>query len=306
MRDFSTGSDFLSLNTATVRRRWDLRRCIEGCARHSIPAIAPWRDGVREMGLGEAARAIRDHGLRVSSLCRGGFFTDERGSPWNLDDNRRAVDEAAALEAACLILVVGGLHPLGREFRGGEKSVPADLHRAPDPTAGAVRSRISNDLVTARARVEEGLARLLEYARPAGVPLALEPLHPMYAADRACVNTLHHAFDLAERVGEGVGLAVDTYHLWWDPELPAQVARAGPANPILGFHAADWLVPTRDLLTDRGMPGDGVIDFRAIREPVEGAGFAGDVEFEIFSEGWWARDPDDVLDVIRRRYREVV
>jgi sugar phosphate isomerase/epimerase len=261
----------LALNTATVRAQWTLAQAIEGCARHGIRAIAPWRDQLAAMGLAGAARAIRAHGLAVSGLCRGGFFT---ARDW-LDDNRRALEEAHALGARCLVLVVGGL-PEG-----------------------------SKDLERARARVHECLARLLPEARAAGVPLALEPLHPMQAPDRACVNTLEQALDLCDALGEGIGVAVDVYHVWWDPKLAQQIARAG-GRRLLAFHLCDWLVPTRDTLNDRGMMGDGVIDLARIRALMEAAGYAGWHEVEIFSErDWWRRDPDEVLRIIRQRHASV-
>jgi sugar phosphate isomerase/epimerase len=263
----------LSLNVATVRAQWSLEQAIEGCARHGIGWIAPWRDKLAECGVARAAELIRARGLKVSSLCRGGMFpaADAAGRRAALDDNRRAVDEAAAIGALCLVLVVGGLPP-------GSK-----------------------DLTGARAQVKDGIATLLEHARAARMPLAIEPLHPMYAADRACVNTLTQANDLRDALGEGVGVAVDVYHVWWDRELAAQIARAG--RRILGFHLCDWLVPTTDLLLDRGMMGDGVIDIPAIRRLVESTGYVGPREVEIFSQNnWWKRDPDEVLRVIKERY----
>jgi sugar phosphate isomerase/epimerase len=267
----------VSLNTATVRAQWTLRQCIEGCARHGIGGIAPWRDMLAECGVREAAQMIADHGLHVSGLCRGGMFpaADAAGLQAALDDNRRAVDEAAAIGAACLVLVVGGL-PAG-----------------------------SKDLALARRQVEDGIGRTLDHARAVGMPLAIEPLHPMYAADRACVNTLRQANDICDALGDGVGIALDVYHVWWDPELAAQIARAG--RRLLAFHICDWLVPTRDLLLDRGMMGDGVIDIPAIRALVEGAGYSGAVEVEIFSaENWWKRDPDEVLRIMVERCATVV
>jgi len=266
------GPDRLSLNTATLRAQWSLAECIEGCARHGIAGIGPWRDKLQEMGVKEAARAIRTNGLEVSGLCRGGWFTAEGAiTQAVVDDNRRAVDEAAEIGAACLVMVVGGL-PEG-----------------------------SRDVNRAHTLVEEGLAVTLEYAREVGMPVAIEPLHPMYAADRACVNTTRHALDICERLGEGIGVALDVYHVWWDPELAAQIARAG-RDRLLAFHICDWLVPTRDLLTDRGMMGDGVIDIPHIRGLVEAAGFTGLNEVEIFSaENWWKRDPDEVLTVMIER-----
>jgi sugar phosphate isomerase/epimerase len=261
----------LSLNTATVKQQWTLGQAIEGCARHGIRGIAPWRDKLAEMGLKKAASQVKAHGLTVTGLCRGGFFT---AKDW-LDDNRRAIEEAHVLEADCLVLVVGGL-PRG-----------------------------SKDLGKARDRVKESIAIILPEARAAGVPLAIEPLHPMQAADRACVNTLEQALDLCDALGDGVGVAVDAYHTWWDPKLEAQIARAGRRR-ILGYHICDWLVPTRDLLNDRGMMGDGVIDLPRIRSWVEAAGYAGMHEVEIFSAlDWWQRDPDEVLRVCRERFASV-
>ncbi len=258
----------LSLNTATVKAQWTLAQMIEGCARHGIRGIAPWRDKLAELGLKKAVSLIKAHDLSVTGLCRGGFFT---ARDW-LDDNRRAIEEAHALEADCLVLVVGGL-PAG-----------------------------SKDLERARERIKESISMILPEARAAGVPLAIEPLHPMQAAERACVNTLEQALDLCDALGEGVGVAVDAYHVWWDPKLEEQVKRAGRKR-ILGYHVCDWLVPTQDLLNDRGMMGDGVIDLPRIRGWVEGAGYAGYHEVEIFSErDWWKRDPDEVLRTMKDRY----
>ncbi|MGQ0544996.1 MAG: sugar phosphate isomerase/epimerase family protein [Betaproteobacteria bacterium] len=258
----------LSLNGATVRRQWNLAQIIEGCTRHGIQGISPWRDQVANLGLTRTASLIRQHGLTVTGLCRGGFFTAE---DWR-DDNRRAIEEAHALGAQCLVLVVGGL-PAG-----------------------------SKDLRGARERVKDGIAAMLPEARAAGVPLAIEPLHPMQAAERACVNTLEQALDLCDHFQEGIGVAVDVYHVWWDPKLEAQIARAG--KRILAYHICDWLVPTRDLLNDRGMMGDGVIDLPLIRRWVERAGYAGFQEVEIFSAlDWWRRDPDEVLRTCVERLR---
>ena len=271
----------LSLNTATVRAQWKLDRIIAGCERHGIRGIAPWRDQIAELGLDETKRRIRDAGLTVTGLCRGGFFTarGRAGLAATIEENRRAIEEAAELSAQCLVLVVGGL-PKG-----------------------------SRDLGAARALVEEGVAAILEHARNAAVPLAIEPLHPMYAADRACVNTLEQALDLCDALDPApsgaLGVAVDAYHVWWDPKLEEQIARAGRAR-ILAFHVCDWLVPTTDLLNDRGMMGDGVIELRRIRRAVEDAGFTGFIEAEIFSDRWWAEPIDRVLATCVERYRTVV
>jgi len=260
----------LSLNTATVKRQWNLAQAIEGCARHGIRGISPWRDKLEEMGLKNAVRAIKANDLSVTGLCRGGFFTAKN---W-LDDNRRAIEEAHELEADCLVLVVGGL-PEG-----------------------------SKDLDKTRERIKESVSMILPEARKAGVPLAIEPLHPMQAAERACINTLEQALDVCDALGEGIGVAVDVYHVWWDPKLRQQIARAGRQR-ILAYHICDWLVPTRDLLNDRGMMGDGVIDLPKIRGWVEAAGYTGFHEVEIFSEfDWWNRDPDDVLRICKQRHLE--
>ncbi len=255
----------LSLNTATVRKQWSLAQIIDGCARHGIRGISPWRDQVAALGLKNASSLIKANGLVVTGLCRGGFFT---AKDWR-DDNLRAIEEAHELGARSLVLVVGGL---------------------PDG---------SKDLPGARRRVEDGIAAILPEARKAGVPLAIEPLHPMQAAERACVNTLEQALDLCDFLQEGIGVAVDVYHVWWDPKLHAQVQRAG--RRILGYHICDWLVPTRDLLNDRGMMGDGVIDLASIGSSVKQAGYTGFQEVEIFSERWWARDPDEVLEICKAR-----
>jgi sugar phosphate isomerase/epimerase len=276
MRDLSNDRSLLSINSITVKP-WSLEQLVEGCARAGISAISPWRDIVQACGAERADKLIRSHNMTVTGLCRGGMFTatDEAGRRASLDDNRRALDEAAAIGAQCLILVAGGL-PKG-----------------------------SRDIGDARKQVRDGLAALLPYARQVKVPLAIEPLHPMFAADRACVNTLAQANDLCEELGEGTGVAVDTYHLWWDPDLPREIKRAG--KNIVAYHVNDWLVPTRDLLLDRGMMGDGVIDLRAIRGMVEATGYRGHCEVEILSaENWWKRDPDEVLRICIERHQTVV
>jgi len=262
-------SKLLSLNTATVRRQWNLAQAIDGCARHGIRGIAPWRDKLAEMGLKNAAKAIRVNGLTVTGLCRGGFFT----SPNFLEDNLRAIEEAHELKAQCLVLVVGGLIP------------------------------DSKDLSGSREKVRDGIATILPEARKAGIPLAIEPLHPMQAAERACINTLEQALDICDALGDGIGVAVDVYHVWWDPKLEQQIRRAGEKR-ILAYHICDWLVPTRDLLNDRGMMGDGVIDLPRIRSWVEAAGYSGFHEVEIFSDrDWWQRDPDEVLRTMKERHQ---
>ncbi len=267
----------LAINQATTRTQWSLRQAIEGYARHGVKGIAVWRDKLAECGVAEAAGMLNDHAMTVTGLCRGGMFpaADGPGIQAALDDNRRAIDDAAAIGAQCLVLVVGGL------------------------------PKISRDIAGARAMVRDGIAAILPHARGANMPLAIEPLHPMYAADRACVNTMAQANDLCDELGDGLGIAVDVYHLWWDPDLEKQIARAGKKR-ILGFHICDWLVPTRDMLLDRGMMGDGVIDIARIRGWVEDAGYDGYHEVEIFSqENWWKRDPDEVVGTCIERHRTV-
>jgi sugar phosphate isomerase/epimerase len=276
MRDLADDRSLLSINSMTVRA-WSLEQLVAGCARAGVSAISPWRDVVQACGVARAAKLIRGHEMTVTGLCRGGMFpaADEAGRRAALDDNKRAVDEAAAIGAQCLILVVGGL------------------------------AKGSRDIVGARQQVHDGLAALLPYARAANVPLAIEPLHPMYAADRACVNTLAQANDLCDELGEGTGIAIDVYHVWWDPDLANQIARAGAK--ILAYHVNDWLVPTTDLLLDRGMMGDGIIDLRAIRRMVETAGYHGHCEVEILSANtWWKRDPDEVMRICIERHQRAV
>ena len=267
----------LAINQATTMKQWTLHEAVEGYAAKDIRGISVWRDKLAECGVDDAAKLLRDHEMTVTGLCRGGLFpaVDDAGRQAAHDDNRRAVDEAAAIGAQCLVMVCGGL---------------------PDG---------SKDMIDARKQVADGLERVLPYARDAGVPVAIEPLHPMTAADRACVNTLEHALDLCDVLGDGVGVAVDCYHVWWDPKLEQQIERAG--DRILGFHVCDWLVPTVDLVWDRGMMGDGVIDIPRIRKWVEATGYRGFNEVEIFSErNWWQRDPEEVVNTCIERYAEFV
>ncbi|MBY3323751.1 sugar phosphate isomerase/epimerase [Rhizobium laguerreae] len=266
----------LSINLATIREQCGFAEAVDICLKHGITAIAPWRDQVAKVGLDEAVRIVKSNGIKLTGLCRGGFFPAANDADWqkNLDDNRRAIDEAAAFSADCLVLVVGGL-------------------------PGA-----SKDIVAARQMVFDGIAAVLPHAQAAGVKLAIEPLHPMYAADRACVNTLGQALDMCEQLGEDVGVAVDVYHVWWDPDLANQIARAGSMKCIFAHHICDWLVPTKDMLLDRGMMGDGVIDLKGIRRMVEAAGFFGAQEVEIFSvENWWKRPADEVIATCVERFR---
>ncbi|NYS20116.1 sugar phosphate isomerase/epimerase [Streptomyces sp. SJ1-7] len=265
----------LSLNQETIKQ-WSLPELAEGCAKAGIGKVGLWRAPVQAYGVERTARLIADAGLSVTSLCRGGFFTalDPEERARALDDNRRAVDEAAALSTDTLVLVSGGLPPGSRDLYG------------------------------ARERVADALAELAPYAAERGVRLAIEPLHPMFASDRCVVSTLGQALDIAERFpAEQVGVVVDTYHVWWDDRAPAEIARAGVAGRIHSFQLADWITPLpAGVLLGRGQLGDGSVDFRAIRREVEAAGFDGPIEVEIFNEALWARDGADVLAEVAERY----
>jgi sugar phosphate isomerase/epimerase len=286
MRDFSRGTAHLSINTATLRKQLSLPGIIEACARRGIRAIDPWRDQVAAAGLQAIAKQIKDAGIVLSGYCRGGFFTaaDAAGLKAALEDNRRAIDEAAALGASCLVLVAGAL--------------PGALQGKPAYT----------DIGRARSQVFDGIAASLDYAKKVNMPLAIEPLHPMQGADRACINTLEHALDICDALDPGrtgaLGVALDVYHVWWDPKLEAQIARAGKER-LLAYHVCDWLTPTCDLLNDRGMMGDGVIELRKIRAWVEAAGYNGSAEVEIFSDRLWGLPADEVLDACVSRYQSV-
>jgi sugar phosphate isomerase/epimerase len=267
----------LSLNQRTVQRL-GVPEAVDLCIRHGIPSIGLWREPVASHGLAASAKLVRDAGLRVSSLCRGGFFTaadpvaDPAGFAAVLDDNRRAVDEAAQLGTGTLVLVVGGL-PAG-----------------------------SKDLAGARALVADAVSSLVPHAVAAGVRLALEPMHPIFTADRGVLVTLGEALDLAEPYPvEQVGVVVDTYHVWWDPAVEAQVARAG--DRIASYQVCDWITPLpADTLLGRGVMGDGHIDFPHLTAAVHAAGYRGDIEIEIFHADVWAADPDALARTLKRRY----
>ena len=287
MRELAGNLSLLSINTATLRKQLPLPAIIEACAARGIGAICPWRDQVHAAGLDTIARQIRQTGIGVSGYCRGGFFpaADTAGLRAALEDNRIAVDEAKTVGAPCLVLVVGAL--------------PGALTGKP----------AHKDIGLARTQVFDGIAATLEYARQVGMPLAIEPLHPMQGADRACVNTLEQALDICDALDPGrtaaLGVALDVYHVWWDPKLAGQIARAG-AERLLAYHVCDWLVPTRDLLNDRGMMGDGIVELKKVRALVEAAGYRRPIEVEIFSDAWWSRDAGEVLDTCIARYNTVV
>ncbi|WP_043532047.1 sugar phosphate isomerase/epimerase family protein [Litchfieldella xinjiangensis] len=271
----------LALNTATTRRQWGLREAVEGCKRHGLSSIVPWRDQVLELGLETSAQLLRNSGLGVTGYCRGGMFpaNNEAGRRDAIEENRRVIDEAFAIGSPLVVLVCGGL-PEG-----------------------------SKDLSGAREMVIDGIHSIMDHARSANIKLAIEPLHPMQAADRSCINTLAQAneiCDLLEPSGSStLGIAMDVYHVWWDPDLTRQLHRAG-ASRLIGFHLCDWLVSTRHLVTDRGMMGDGIIDLESIALTMSEAGFKGIPEVEIFSEYWWSQPADEVLHTAKERAYSVL
>lgn len=263
----------LCVHTITTKP-WSLEQAADAYAAAGIPSITVWRDALEGIGAQAAGERLRRHGLSVVSLCRGGFFphVEEAARRAALDDNRRAIDEAAALGAPLVVLVCGA-HP-------------------------------GQSLSRSRAQIQQGIEALLPHAEQHGVRLAIEPLHPMYADTRSAINTLGQANDVALAIGSDlVGVAVDVYHLWWDPALEAEIARAGRAGKLFAFHVCDWKTPTVDLLLDRGLPGEGCIDVRGIRGWVERAGFRGFIEVEIFSTKYWEMDQHQLLTRVVEAYR---
>ncbi|MFE0513790.1 sugar phosphate isomerase/epimerase family protein [Streptomyces sp. NPDC058964] len=261
-------------------RQLSLPELAEACDELGVASVGLWREPVQAYGLGAAARLVRDAGLTVTTLCRGGFLTaiDPAARAAALADNRRAVEEAAALGTDTLVLVSGGLPAGSRDLRG------------------------------ARERIADALAELGPYAQSHGVRLAIEALHPMYASDRCVVSTLAQALDLAERFpAHQVGVTVDTYHVWWDDSAPEQIARAGAGGRIHSFQLADWTTPLPEgVLNGRGQIGDGSIDMREWKGYVEAAGYTAPIEVELFNEGLWARDGREVLAETAARFMEHV
>ncbi|RMG21657.1 MAG: sugar phosphate isomerase/epimerase [Bacteroidetes bacterium] len=272
MKDLSR----LCVHTITTRP-WPLARAVEAFADASIGGMTVWRDAVPEEGPQQAGERIRAAGLEVVSYCRGGFFphTDAQKRQAAIDDNLAALDEAAALGAPLLVLVCGA---------------------AP-----------GQSLERSRQQIRAGIEAILPRAQALGVRLAIEPLHPMYADTRSAINTLRQANEMAEAIKSPyLGVAVDVYHLWWDPELEHQIARCGENAHLFAFHVCDWRVPTRDLLNDRGLMGEGCINIRQIRKWVEDAGFDGFHEVEIFSMHYWNMDQAIFLKQIVQAYKEHV
>ncbi len=263
----------LCVHTATTKP-WPLARALEHYAAAGVHGITVWRDVLAGPGLAGAARLLSESGLDVVSLCRGGFFPadDEGGLRRAIADNLLAIDEAAAIGAPLIVLVCG--------------------------------ARPGLPLPVAREQIRAGIEAILPRAAEAGIRLAIEPLHPMYADDRSAINTLAQANDMAEAIGHPlVGVAVDVYHLWWDPALEAEIERCGRAGRLFAYHVCDWRTPTRHMLTDRGLMGEGCIPLRQIRGWVERAGFKGFVEVEIFSEQYWAMDQAAWLERVVEAWR---
>ena len=262
-----------SLNQATTKH-WPLPELAAGCADAGVTGVGLWREDIQSYGLEKSAALMRDHGLAVTTLCRSGFFQQDG---W-LDENRRAIDEAAAVGAPVLVLVSGGLPPGSR------------------------------DVDAARAHVGESIGRLVPHALQAGVQLAIEPLHPMFCSDRCVVATLKQALDLAAPYpAEAVGVCVDTYHVWWDDTVWEQIGRAGRENRIATFQVADWVTPLpAGVLLGRGLPGAGCVELRRFREAVDAAGYTGPVEVEVFDEALWSRPGREVLDEALAGFREHV
>ena len=274
-----TGTPRLSLNRWTFRTT-PIQEFLEVAASQGIDAVGLWRQDVAEVGLDALRRRVDDAGLRVSTVCRGGFLTAsaEADRVAALEDNRRAIDETAGLGAPTLVLVVGGV------------------------------DKADKDIVGARARVAEAIAELAPYAEERGVTLSIEPLHPMFAADRAVVSTLDQALDIAEASGSpAAGVVVDTYHVWWDPYLARAIQRAADSGRLFSYQVCDWNLPlAAEPLHSRGYMGDGYIDFPSITRMIKDAGYAGDIEVEIFNEDVWATPADAAAKIIADRFEELV
>ncbi|GAA1892210.1 sugar phosphate isomerase/epimerase [Streptomyces durmitorensis] len=273
-----SGSEALarfSINQMTVKQL-SLPELTSECVKLGIPGVGLWREPVQSYGLERTAKLMRDAGLTVTTLCRGGFLTaiDPHARVRAIDDNKAAIDEAAALGTDTLVLVSGGLPPGSKDLQG------------------------------ARSRIAEALAELAPYAASRGIRLAIEPLHPMFASDRCVVSTLAQALDLAERFPSSeVGVCVDTYHVWWDDQAPAQIARAGRGGRLHAFQLADWITPLPEgVLNGRGQLGEGSIDLRSWRALVEEAGYGGPIEVELFNEALWSGDGRELLSATAQNY----
>ena len=266
----------LCIHTITLKP-WSIEEAAKKFSAAGVKGITVWRDTLEGRNIKQTGKMLREHGLTIVSLCRGGFFPNKDAGKRQvaIDDNRRAIEEAAELETSILVLVCGA-----------------------DP---------SQPLEDSRKQIQDAIEALLPDAESAGVRLAIEPLHPMYADSRSAINTLSQANDMAEAVhSPWVGLAVDVYHLWWDPCLEKEIKRCGENGNLLAFHVCDWKVPTTDLLLDRGLMGEGCIPLKQIRGWVEETGFNGFIEVEIFSNALWQKDQSEFLNKIISAYREYV
>ncbi len=271
--------DRLCINQVTVLKQWTLPEFLAGARAHNIHTISIWRDKLKEAGVADTVRRLADSDYRIWSLCAGGLLTPLQTAAGKaaLDEAKRALDDTAAIGAGCLMFVGGGLDPADKDLRA------------------------------TRARVLERLGELVPHARSCGVKIALEPLHPMVCGTRSVLSTTKLANDWCDALNadDVVGIALDTYAIWWDPDLETEITRAG--RRIIAFHVNDWLADTTDLRLDRGMMGDGLIDIKAIRRAVDAAGYAGPIEVEIFSErNWWQRDPNEVIATVKERFLSAV
>jgi sugar phosphate isomerase/epimerase len=277
MRELADHLEICAINTATFGFQNSIAETIDAIARAGFGGIAPWRREVEGQNIAAIGKHIRDAGLKATGYCRSTYIPAMTRTEFelNIQDNYRALDDAATLGAHSFMIVTGTL---------------------------------PSDLISARVQVAEGLAMLCEYARPLGVKIALEPLHPVYAVDRSCINLLSQALDVCAKIdAQNLGVCIDAYHTWWDPNLAQNIARAGNEKRILGCHVSDWLNPTSDILNDRGMMGDGVIDLKSFRGMVEAAGYDGLIEVELFSSGnWWKRPMEETLLVLKERFATVV
>lgn len=282
MRDLTDNLHLCSINTATLGHQWDIYKMVDAIARHGFGGIAPWIHNITGEDVSKVSKYIADAGLQLSGYCRSPYIPAVTTQDFmaNIDANKRCLDDAVALNAPCFIFVVGSI---------------------PDGSGHTID--------TARSQVTEGIAMLAEYAHDMPITLGLEPLHPMYAGDRCCLNTLRQAHDMCKAVdanGTKVQVALDVYHCWWDAELYTQIEVLGANNRLCAFHVCDWLAPTTDFLMDRGMMGDGVIDIPRIRQAVEQAGYTDMIEVEIFSHNWGKQDPDYTLKICADRLQSVV
>jgi sugar phosphate isomerase/epimerase len=256
-----------------TNKPWSLRQCIDAYTRLGVGGISVWRNVIEPIGSAQAAKMLRDSGLRVPALVRGGFFVaaDAAGRQAAVEANRRCIEEAHAIGAGMIVLVVGAMP--------------------------------GTPLPDARRQVADGIAAVLPDARAAGVKLAIEPLHPMYAADRSCINRAAEARRVCEQLRDPlVGIAFDVYHTWWDPDLREELRLAGRQGTLFGFHVCDWRVNTRDMLNDRGLMGDGCIDIPTLRGWAEEAGFTGMNEVEVFSDEYWRMDQNAYLEKIKNAF----